>query len=415
MEAELCHLRAGEVAHGVEEWTEDRAADQLEREDAHPTRVLCQVTAIVSQAPEVSRALDAVLDQLLALTKAEIGAVYLVDRVSGDLDLAATRGLSQAFRALECRIPKGACLCGLFATLDEPLVVDDLAQDSRLSRTACREERLGAMVGVPLRSRGETRGILTLYASRAGAFEAIDRSVLRAIGWQLGLAIDNALWAVAMREAAVANERSAMASELHDGVAQSLAYLHLQTRRVHDLLSRGANELAQRELDGASEAIDVAYRDVRRLLIDFRTARKRDEPLAASLRAALDVFQRSTRIQTELIGERDVDRLSVGHKSELLRMVQEALANVRKHARASRVVVTCRWTPERWELAVADDGAGCDPARFDDATGAHLGATLLRERAARVGGQVRFLSHPGEGTTIIITVPLAPTHEGSAT
>ncbi|MEO5657469.1 MAG: GAF domain-containing protein [Nitrospiria bacterium] len=414
MGAELCHLRAGEGEHEVDEWPESRPGDGTAREDVGAVRALCEVTAVVAQAPDVLQALDAVLDRLLALTTADIGAIHLVDRASGDLELAASRGLSTAFQTLECRIPKGACLCGLSATLDEPLVVDDLARDPRLSRTACREERLGAMVGVPLRSRGRALGILTLYASRAGAFATIDRAALRTMGWQLGVAIDNALWAAAMRDAAVAVERNVMASELHDGVAQSLAYLHLQTRRVHDFLSRGANELAQRELEGASEAIDVAYQDVRRLLIDFRTARKRDESPAASLCAYLDVFRRSTRIQTELIGERDVDRLPVGYRSELLRMVQEVLANVRKHAGASRVVVTCRWTPERWELAVADDGAGCDLVRFDDATGAHLGATLLRERAARVGGQVRFLSHPGEGTTVIITVPLAPPEKRSA-
>lgn len=386
-----------------------------EPENGHPDLALCEVTAVVAQAPDVRRALDVVLDRLLALTAADLGAIYLVDQASGDLHLAASRGLSPSFQRVECRIPNGACLCGLSASLDEPLVVADLARDPRLSRTACREERLGSMVGVPLRSRGEARGILTLYANRAGAFEAIDRRVLRAVGWQLGLAIDNALRAAAMRDAAVADERRAMAAELHDGVAQSLAYLRLQTRRIHDLLSRGAHEPAKRVLDTASEAIDDAYRDIRRLLTDFRADRKRNEPLGASLRAYLDVFQRSTGIRAELIGEGAVDRLPAGRESELLRMVQEALANVRKHAGASRVVVTCRSTPEQWELAVADDGAGCDPARFEDATGTHLGATLLRERAARMGGQVRLLSHPGEGATVVITVPPTSIHERSAT
>src|SRR3990167_5892646 len=171
-----CALRmvSDEEVPGVEEagngQPADRAAagcgeaDVARRDPADPLRALHVVAAVVSQSPALAKALNAVLDRLLDLARADTGAIHLVEDGSGELCLVASRGLSEAFRTRESRIPRGACLCGLSLSMDEPLVVDDLAADARLSRPACLDERVGSLVSVPLRSRDRTLGLLTLYA-----------------------------------------------------------------------------------------------------------------------------------------------------------------------------------------------------------------------------------------------------------
>lgn len=378
-----------------------------------PLHVLQAVSLAVCRAPEIAEALNGVLDHLLALTRAEVGAIHQVRDESGDLQMVAGRGLSQRFRHLECRIPKGACVCGGVVDREEPLVVDDLLNDPRLERPACLEERIGALVAVPFRSRGRTFGLLTLYASAPGAFAGVDRALLRAIGLHLGAAIDNAVWGATMREAAVADERHAIASELHDGVAQSLAYLALQVRRVQELLDRGAADGAVRELAAVRDAIQSASADVRNLLADFRVAPTEPGSFVAALQQHLQAFETRTGIRTALTGTSEAAALSVRQQAEVFRIVQEALANVRKHAGATAVTVACERADGWCRVRVSDNGAGFDPARLEDSGGLHAGTAIIRERAARLRGRVTIDSQPGHGTTVTVAVPVAPDDERS--
>ncbi|MEW6681345.1 MAG: GAF domain-containing protein [Nitrospirota bacterium] len=376
------------------------------RDEQSTLRVLQTLSLAVSRAPELARTLNQVLDRLLSLTKADTGAIHLAENAENDLRLVASRGLSERFWQAECRIPKGACLCGRSAYGDEPLVVDDLASDPRLDRPACLDERIGALVAVPFRSRGRTFGLLTLYAGQPGAFSNIDRALLRSIGFQLGAAIDNAMWGASMRERAVTDERHVIASELHDGVAQALAYLNLQVRRVQGLLDRGASDGASRELEVVRDVIQSTYEDVRHLLADFRSAPPEAGSFVTALKKQLETFEVRTGIRAELTGEGEAAALSFGQQAEVFRIIQEALANVRKHAQANTVSIACE-RGEGWcRVHVKDDGIGFDLVRLGDASGMHVGTSIIRERAARLRGQVIIESQPGQGTTVTISIPL---------
>lgn len=392
-------------------WGEEQAELDLvqlddPRDEQNTLRVLQTLSLAVSRAPELARTLNQVLDRLLSLTKADTGAIHLAEDAENNLRLVASRGLSERFWQAECRIPKGACLCGRSAYGDEPLVVDDLASDPRLDRPACLDERIGALVAVPFRSRGRTFGLLTLYAGQPGAFSNIDRALLRSIGFQLGAAIDNAMWGASMRERAVTNERHVIASELHDGVAQSLAYLNLQVSRVQGLLDRGVSDGANRELEAVRDVIQSTYEDVRHLLADFRSAAAEPGSFATTLRKQLDTFELRTGIRAELAGEGEAEALSFGQRAEVFRIVQEALANVRKHAQANTVSIACERSDGWCRVRIKDDGVGFALARLGDDSGMHVGTSIIRERAARLRGQVMIESQPGHGTTVTVSIPL---------
>jgi two-component system nitrate/nitrite sensor histidine kinase NarX len=367
--------------------------------------VLEALSAEVARAPEVAHALNGVLDGLLRLTHADTGAIHLISGNPGDLDLVASRGLSQRFQQMECRIPHGVCLCGRAVDGDEPVVVNDLASDCSLERRACVEEMFGSLVAVPCRSRGRTFGLLTLYAGRQGAFEQIDRVLLRNIGSHLGAAIDNAQWVAVARERAVADERQVIAGELHDGVAQSLAYLNLQVTRVQELLARGATDGVGRELAAVREGIQSAYNDIRQLLADFRLAPSDSTTFDATLRKQAEAFSTRTGTPVHVSGEGHAAALSFGQRAEVFRIIQEALANVRKHAGASNIWIACEHRDGRFLLRVTDDGVGFDPARVDGSSGLHVGTSMIRERAARLRGHVTIDSQPGRGATVSVSVP----------
>jgi two-component system nitrate/nitrite sensor histidine kinase NarX len=386
---------------------------EIPRAGEHALGVLQGVSVSVCRAPEVAAGLDDVLDRLLRLTNADTGAIHVVSD-DGGLELVATRGLSDRFRHLERRVPHGVCVCGRSVLGEEPIVVDDLAGDVRLDRPACVDEGIHALVAVPCRSGGRTVGLLTLYSKYRGAFAGLDRALLRTIGSHLGAAIDTAEWLALSRERAVADERRVIAGELHDGVAQSLAYLNLQVTRVQALLERGATDGASRELAEVRGVIQDAYNEVRHLLANFRaTPVGGPGVFAAGLRAQAEAFSLRTGISVELAGEAHLAALSVGQQAEVFRIIQEALANVRKHAAASKVRIACERGDGQCMVRVTDDGVGFDPATVHDSNGLHVGTSLIRERAAKLRGRLTIDSQPGRGTTVSLSVPLSFAEERS--
>jgi two-component system nitrate/nitrite sensor histidine kinase NarX len=305
-------------------------------------------------------------------------------------------------------------VCGRSVLGDESVVVDDLAGDVRLERPACVDEGIHALVAVPCRSGGRTLGLLTLYSKYRSAFAGLDRALLRAIGMHLGAAIDTAEYLALSRERAVADERRVIAGELHDGVAQTLAYLNLQVARVQVLLDGGATDGASRELAEVRGVIQDAYSEVRHLLADFRATPVGDPgAFAAALRAQTEAFTRRTGIAVDLAGDAHLAALSVGQQAEMFRIIQEALANVRKHAGASTVRIVCEGGDGRCVVRVTDDGVGFDPALVEDTGGLHVGTSIIRERAAKLRGRLTIDSQPGRGTTVSVSVPLSVAEERS--
>jgi len=153
---------------------------------------------------------------------------------------------------------------------------------------------------------------------------------------------------------------------------------------------------------------------VRHLLADFRATPVGDPgAFAAALRAQTETFSLRTGIPVELVGDAHLAALSVGQQAEVFRIIQESLANVRKHAGASTVRIACEGGDGRCVVSVTDDGVGFDPARVEHSGGLHVGTSLIRERAAKLRGRLTIDSQPGRGTTVSVSVPLSVAEERS--
>lgn len=211
----------------------------------------------------------------------------------------------------------------------------------------------------------------------------------------------DALRAAEVEHAAIA-ERSRVARELHDGVAQNLWLAKLKVRRLAALPAMGDEAT---ELTGElADAIDAGLAEAHEAVAALRLSDGRDGTLADLLRRLCDDFADRYGIRVEYVAPPDLPRLSPRAQAECLRVAQEALSNVHRHADATIVRVSATVTSGRLVIAVTDNGRGFDPQAGADRA---FGLSSMRERANLLGGELLVESRPQAGTRVRLHVPLS--------
>jgi two-component system, NarL family, sensor kinase len=201
-------------------------------------------------------------------------------------------------------------------------------------------------------------------------------------------------------------ERRRVAEELHDGPVQELVGLGLTLDALSAELRAGAPEAADRVARAASSARE-SVKALRRAIFDLHPMALEELGFAAATRALVQRLEwRGARVSLDLAA---ADELSETHRTLAFRIVQEAIANVVRHAEPTRVAITARVEGERTVIDVTDDGRGFDPGRARPRIeGGHLGLAAMTERAALGGGELTIWSEPGVGTTIRLALLAAP-------
>jgi nitrate/nitrite-specific signal transduction histidine kinase len=206
------------------------------------------------------------------------------------------------------------------------------------------------------------------------------------------------------KEMAISEERNLLAQELHDSIAQSLAYLNIQVQLLQEDLQQGKTTEALQGLAQIREGVQESYDDVRELLVHFRT-RIGETDLDTAIRSALEKFEGQTGIETRFSLRGTPPQLSPDHVLQVMHILQESLSNVRKHAKAHHVEVELV-NDGKCRLSIRDDGTGFDAAH--DAGDTHVGLRIMRERAHRIDSNFMVESTPGHGTWVRLTLPLTP-------
>ncbi len=384
----------------------------------HTTR-LAQKTASLKILYDVAAAinreenLDALLLRFLRVLKEMVNGVAISARVvqeDGRTRLVGTIGLDDQVRTERELLPLEICPCGV------PLSPGDVLCDHE-ARFCVREmgqQMFGPdeveLVEVPLEHHGDVLGNYRIYVKRPGVSGREDiLELLQTIGSHLGMAIAKQRSDEEARRLSILEERSALAHELHDSLAQTLASLRFQVRMLEDALDEnGACEMALRDLQRIRNGMDEAHTELRDLLTSFRTPVD-GRGLAVALEKLVERFSAETGIATYFQQECSQVKLSSSEEMQMLRIVQEALANIRKHARAHnvRVLLSCRGGT--YTLLVEDDGVGFVGEVRQGSPGEHIGLSIMEERARRLGGELRIESEPGEGTRVeLIYQPSRP-------
>jgi signal transduction histidine kinase len=218
------------------------------------------------------------------------------------------------------------------------------------------------------------------------------------------------------RRLAILEERDRIGREMHDGLAQVLGFVNTKAQAVREYLRTEQPAAAARHLEELIVAAREAYADAREAIAGLRVEGAAERPLAELLAEQIERFQRQSGLAAELkLAPEWTDAyLSATARVQLLRIVQEALTNTRKHAAAQHVTLSLTVENEQVHLCIADDGRGFHLSRLLSPDFSRFGLRTMRERAQAVGGVFRIESLPGQGTRLSVHVPLHAAGEAEA-
>ena len=384
--------------------------DDLDSEVSRQTERLAQKTASLEILYDVawmineSRERDELLIRLARTLKEMVGAhavsVWLRTE-SGKMRMLGGLGLRPDIDEASRHLSAALCLRGqplmdgeafrLVAPVEPDvlwaLVNDDIAGTD--------------MIALPMRYHDEIMGVYHLYVTSESLPERDDiLELLVSIARQLAVALENAEYMQQAQRLSILNERAALAHELHDSLAQTLVSLRFQMQVLHENLQQGDTSEAMQETDRIRNGIDEANSELRELLANFRA------PLSQrGLVPAIDGLASRFRLETGIpcFVQKECEHVSLPAETEMqvLRIIQEALANIRKHsqARAARIILRCNKENE-YLVLVEDDGVGIKEDLGKGGPGEHVGLSIMQERARQLGGDLRIESEAGEGTRL---------------
>jgi two-component system sensor histidine kinase DegS len=213
---------------------------------------------------------------------------------------------------------------------------------------------------------------------------------------------------------AVLEERARLSRELHDGFAQLVAYLLVRIDTVEALVGSQRDTEAMAELERMRSATDELYQDVRESISELRT-RVSERGLPATIREYVEAYEDRHDLTVHIEGDTAAEGIPPLIAFQLLRIVQEALANVRKHAQAHNAWINItRRGSDKLNMVIADDGQGFDPSAVPvERSHKSYGLASMRERVDSLDGELLIESQPGGGTRVVVSVPLKARIEGS--
>ncbi|MEW6695367.1 MAG: type IV pili methyl-accepting chemotaxis transducer N-terminal domain-containing protein [Pseudomonadota bacterium] len=302
--------------------------------------------------------------------------------------------------AAEHVLPCGQCVCGQ-SHIERRTRVITLESDGSDRRVNCTQLGLRTMISVPIQAQQRLLGEINLFYRSSVVLNDGERELLDAMAGQLANAVEGLRVQALERETAIAQERNFLARELHDSIAQSLSFLKIQVQLLNTALQRADLPAAQHHVGELEVGLQESLADVRELLMHFRTRAHADD-IVSALQETVTKFQHQTGLEVKLESFGSALELPVDVQMQVLHVVQEALSNVRKHARAKHVVVEV-YKGSPWKFVVRDDGVGFDIDVGRDQT--HVGLRIMRERAVTIGAHLDVQSAPCRGTTVTLTVP----------
>lgn len=363
---------------------------------------LVEVDRSIRAEGNLERLLVTVLNQMMASVSAAAGGVFLADD-TGVLQLRARAGVPKDVDPVAWRVGEG--IVGAAASGRDPVIVPNVSAEARaVSGPVLRNA--GSAVALPLWSQDQLLGVVVLADSETDHFETSSIPFLGLLANQVSFAVRNASAYLQSEELAITEERSRIAREIHDGVAQMLAFSALKLDLVARLRERDPEKAAS-ELEVARETVRETIKELRRSIFALRPVDLERHGFVETIRRYLADFGPQNAIKAELV-DGELPPLSVKSETVLFRIFQEAMHNVAKHARAKAVTVTLGTAEDGMAFVeVKDDGLGFDRRIIADrvTSAGGLGLMQMRERVLARGGRLELSSEPNAGTTIHAAVP----------
>jgi signal transduction histidine kinase len=374
-------------------------------------------------AGDLTMLLQKVLDITTHTFQASMGTLLLRQGDDGPLKISASVGFDVKLPA-DFRIAMGTGFAGKIAASGEPGMVLDTSNESDPFTPVVRT-RAKSLWGVPLRVEGQAIGVLLIGFPKPYEWLPTECDLMRAIGDRTALAIERARMtdALRQREQKIAElsahllrvqeeERKRISRELHDETGQALMVIRLYLGMME---SANTDRSSRMKIKETVDVVDRTIEGIRRIIGKLSPLVLQELGLVAAIRKEAKHLAKTSGVKTRVLIAPDVGRLAQGTEQAIYRVVQEALHNVAKHAKARNASVQMMREEDKVLVVVEDDGVGIQSRGGSPSRS--FGLAGIKERIAVLGGVSRVISSKGKGTRIEITVPAgepAPTPERPA-
>lgn len=380
----------------------DLALDRLSRlADANALLYsLHRVAQTLPASLDMSDVLDSTVSRLKGLIDFDVLVILLFDDTDGHWSVVRKEGCSLPSRLGPTDLPPG-----LRNAIAEGGIVSMPALGGPGNQGF--DTRSGSGLYAPLAARGSIMGLIALEHREPNRFDHRAGGLLSGFVPPLSLAMDNARWFARLRTVGADEERTRIARDLHDRIGQSLAYLAFELDRI--VGKDQAGESVSDALERLRDDVRGVIREVRDTLYDLRTDVSEEQSLAEILHQYAERVRERTSLDFTI--EADTDRrLPILQEREMWRIAQEAITNIERHAKATRVRVIWRCDGERAVLRITDNGIGFEPGRAGRLDS--YGMLGMRERASSVGATLDVHSIAGQGTSITCVLDPATRRSG---
>lgn len=380
--------------------------------------ILNAISTTVNKSLNLNELLNLTLTEVLRLTEVDVGAVFLLEDVLGKLELAACQGLSPEAARLASEMGMLDGSCGGVIERGEVVVVPDIRSFRGKRARSLKKEHLSSLFHIPLMTKGATLGSLCLGTRQPVEFSSEEEDLLKAIGSQIAVAVENArLYAEVQQKehlrgelfnkalSAQEDERKRIARELHDETSQTLTAMLFTLDDAADCKQMGEIQARLERLRGLAEhTLD----GVHKLIFDLRPSMLDHLGLVPALRAYAETRLTEQGVRVGVDETSAPRRLEPEMETAVFRVVQEAINNIARHAAARNVWIQLSYNHQSLVVTVEDDGIGFETSSIQTTPGSLRGLGLMgmRERLELLGGDLEITSLPGQGTELVITVPL---------
>jgi len=362
--------------------------------------ILYDVATNINAASNVKDLLGRFVHILKDIVNADAAAVRLLND-DGTMDLIASTGLSAEAVERERNMPADCSICGSVISGGQIRIINSTAPCQKTIGHNLLDNNNAGHIAVPLRFQDKIVGVYNLFVNSSEQFISTDtQNLLSLIGSHLGTAVEKTHLEQKARRVLVMHERTMIANELHDSLAQTLASLRFQVRVLDETLQQSGEYQSIHGIEQVEHSLDEAYTDLRELIAHCRTPIA-EQGVVNSIEKLISRFRKETDIHILLQNEWGSARLPANMEMHIYRIVQECLTNIRKHSQANNVRVLLQADIHGdYRILVENDGKGFEQPNKSNDKGEHIGLTIMKERAKHLGGELDLESDPEEGTRI---------------
>lgn len=376
----------------------------MEASKMQALRVLSEVTATLASEYDLEALFNRFLEMMVRLSGASAGVVRVMTSDGQHLRLAASLGLPPELVEKERLVDINCGICGAALRNDEIRQTRDLKPCFERTRQPYFGE-CSSMVVVPLEHNGRLLGAYNLYMTEERPIPEEVSLLFRTISEQLAMAVENTRLMRENLRMTLMSERQMMANEVHDSLAQTMAYMKMRIELLREALLQYESGKALKYSGDIQQALDEAYASLRELLTQFRN---RMDPLGlehALKELASGYFDR-TGIRLEFENRiPDLD-LTVDQEVQVFHILQEALSNVARHSGAKQATLTLDADDGQYAFTVEDDGRGVFVMGAQPDLRHHFGISIMSERAQRLHGNIEIANRPQGGARLRLLVPI---------